>query len=113
MAHTKRVFDIARENFSVPPELQELTFYSIILHDIGGGTIKNQYEKGPGIAASLLKQMGCDEAFIQEVCDIIRTHHDHPEQPSFAYSLFFESGVMENFIRLCKKLHSNEKKFRL
>jgi hypothetical protein len=54
MAHTKRVFDIARENFVVPSELEELTSYSIILHDIGGGSIKNQYEKGPGIAAARL-----------------------------------------------------------
>ena len=97
MAHTKRVFDIARENFSVPPELQELTFYSIILHDIGGGTIKCQYEKGPGIAASLLKQMGCDEAFIQDVCGIIRTHHDHPEQPSFAFRVLYDSDKLVMF----------------
>jgi hypothetical protein len=97
VAHTKRVFDIARENFSVPPELQKLTFYSIILHDIGGGTIKNQYEKGPGIAAALLKQMGCDEAFIQEVCGIIRTHHDHPEQPSFAFRVLYDSDKLVMF----------------
>jgi hypothetical protein len=97
VAHTKRVFDIARENFSVPPELQELIFYSIILHDIGGGSIKNQYEKGPGIAASLLKQMGCDEAFIQEVCGIIRTHHDHPEQPSFAFRVLYDSDKLVMF----------------
>ncbi len=47
MAHTQRVFDIARENFTVPSELRELTFASIILHDIGGSSIKDQYEKGP------------------------------------------------------------------
>jgi hypothetical protein len=97
MAHTKRVFDLARENFSIPPELQKLTFYSIILHDIGGGSIKNQYEKGPGIAASLLKQMGCDEAFIQKVCTIVGTHHDHPDNPSLPFRVLYDSDKLVMF----------------
>jgi hypothetical protein len=97
MAHTKRVFGIAQENFDVPSELQELTFSSIILHDIGGGSIKNQYEKGPGIAASLLRQMGCDEAFIQKVCEIVGTHHDHPEQPSLPFRVLYDSDKLVMF----------------
>jgi len=97
MAHTKRVFDIARENFFLPPELQKLTFYAIILHDIGGGSIKNQYEKGPGIAASLLKQMDCDEVFIQKVCAIVGTHHDHPDNPSLPFRLLYDSDKLVMF----------------
>ena len=101
MSHTQRVFDIARANFKVPSELQELTFYSIILHDIGGGSIKDQYEKGPGIAASLLKQMGSDESFVQQVCEIVGTHHDHPKNPSFEYFMIRISWLcflQKNFI---------------
>jgi hypothetical protein len=97
MAHTKRVFDIAQENFVVPSELEELTYYSIILHDIGGGSIKNQYEKGPGIAASILKQLGCDESFIQEVCSIIGTHHDHPNNPSLSFRVLYDSDKLVMF----------------
>jgi hypothetical protein len=97
MAHIKRVFDLARKNFTVPSELQELTFYSIILHDIGGSSIKEQYEKGPGIAASLLKQMGCDEAFVQKVCDVIRTHHDHPDNPSLPFRVLYDSDKLVMF----------------
>jgi hypothetical protein len=97
MAHTKRVFDIARENFYIPQELQELIFYSIILHDIGGGSIKNQYEKGPGIATSLLKLMGCDEDFIQEVCMIVGTHHDHPDNPSLPFRVLYDSDKLVMF----------------
>jgi hypothetical protein len=94
MAHTKRVFDIARKNFEVPSELKALTFYSIILHDIGGGSIKDQYEKGPGIAAALLKQMGCDEVFIQQVCEIVGTHHDHPDNPSLPFRVLYDSDKL-------------------
>jgi hypothetical protein len=97
IAHTQRVFDIARENFQVPPELQELTFSSIILHDIGGGSIKNQYEKGPGIAAVLLKQMGCDEVFIKQVCEIVGTHHDHPDSPSLPFRVLYDSDKLVMF----------------
>ena len=97
MSHTQRVFDIARANFKVPSELQELTFYSIILHDIGGCSIKDQYEKGPGIAASLLKQMGSDESFVQQVCEIVGTHHDHPENPSLPFRVLYDSDKLVMF----------------
>ena len=97
MAHTRRVFGIARENFEVPSELKELTFYSIILHDIGGGSIKDQYEKGPGIATTLLKQMGCDEVFIQQVCEIVGTHHDHPDNPSLPFRVLYDSDKLVMF----------------
>ena len=38
--HTKRVLEIARKKFSIPKELEDLTVSAIILHDIGGSTIK-------------------------------------------------------------------------
>ena len=97
MAHTQRVFDIARKNFSVPPELQELTYASIILHDIGGSSIKDQYEKGAEIAVSILKQLGCDESFIQEVCSIIGSHHDHPDNPSLPFRVLYDADKLVMF----------------
>ena len=97
MAHTQRVFDIARENFAVPQELQDLTFVSIILHDIGGSSIKDQYEKGPEIAATILRQFGCAESFIQEVCRIIGAHHDHPDNPSLPFQVLYDSDKLVMF----------------
>ncbi len=97
MAHTRRVFDIARKNFPVDKDLQELTFSSIVLHDIGGSTIKEQYAKGPKIAASLLKQMGCDAPFIQQVCEIIATHHEHPDSPSPPFRILYDSDKLVMF----------------
>ena len=97
VAHTQRVFDIAQENFTVPPELRDLTFSSIILHDIGGGSIKDQYEKGPKIAAFILKKIGCGERFIEEVCEIIRTHHDHLDDPSLPFRVLYDSDKLVMF----------------
>ena len=68
-AHTKRVFRIAKENFFIEKEIEDLTFAAIILHDIGGCIIKEQYEKGPTIAAELLKKLGCPTVFIKQVCE--------------------------------------------
>jgi len=98
-AHASRVLAIAKKNFSIPQELEVLTVASIILHDIGGASIKDQYEKGPGIAASVLKQMGCDEAFIQQVATIVGTHHDHPPNPSVPFRILYDSDKIVMFFK--------------
>ena len=90
-AHTQRVFDIAGKYFDIPVELEDLVFTSIILHDVGGSSVKDQYEKGPEIASSLLRKLDYDEKIIQEVCGIIQTHHNHPENPSYAFKVLYDS----------------------
>jgi hypothetical protein len=97
IAHTRRVFKIAEANFVIPLKLQELTFASIILHDIGGSSIKEQYEKGPKTGASILRQLGCDNRFIEEVCRIIGTHHNHPESPSLPFRVLYDSDKLVMF----------------
>jgi len=96
-AHTSRVLAIARKNFSIPTDLADLTVASIILHDIGGASIKDQYEKGPGIAASVLEQMDCAEAFIQQVTAIVGPHHDHPANPSEPFRDLYDSDKIVMF----------------
>jgi hydroxyacylglutathione hydrolase len=96
-SHTHRVFNIAKEHFPVKPELQDLTCASIILHDIGGCTIKDQYEKGPQIAAQLLKQLNCPDDFTAQVCQIIGTHHDHPNNPSEPFRALYDADKLVMF----------------
>ena len=97
IAHTRRVFDIARANFVIPLKLQELTFASIIMHDIGGSSIKEQYEKGPEIAKSILMKLGFETEFIEEVCEIIRTHHDRPESPPLSFRVLYDADKLVMF----------------
>lgn len=97
VSHTQRILDIAKEHFPVKPELQDLTYASIILHDIGGCTIKDQYEKGPQIAAQLLKQLECSDNFIKQVCEIIATHHDHPDLPSEPFRTLYDADKLVMF----------------
>jgi hypothetical protein len=99
IAHTKRVFDIAKQNFPVKTELQELTYTAIIFHDIGGSTIKDQYEKGPQIATQILKKLGCSENLVIQVCDIISTHHEHPNNPSEPFRALYDSDKLVMFTR--------------
>jgi hypothetical protein len=97
VSHTKRVFDLARHHFPVTSDLEELTFAAIVLHDIGGCTIKDQYQKGPQIAAALLKQLNCSGAFIEQVCSIISTHHDHPDTPSIPFRTLYDADKLVMF----------------
>jgi hypothetical protein len=96
-AHTSRVLAIARKNFQIPQEIEDLTVSAIILHDIGGSSIKDQYEKGPKIAATILKKMKCDQKFISQVCEIIGTHHDNPDNPSEPFRILFDSDKIVMF----------------
>ncbi|PVX24456.1 MAG: hypothetical protein CW716_10045 [Candidatus Bathyarchaeum sp.] len=97
MPHTRRVFEIAIENFVIPKELEELVFCSIIMHDIGGSTIEKQYAEGPKIASFILRKLGYDESFVQNVCEIVRTHHDHPDSPSEAFRILYDSDKLVMF----------------
>jgi len=97
--HTRRVFEISKKNFDIPKDLEELIYCSIIMHDIGGSTIQKQYQDGPGIAGSILKKLGYDKSFVDEVCEIVRTHHDHPDNPSLAFRILYDSDKLVMFSR--------------
>ena len=97
IGHTERVLRIAKGKLKIPRGDEELVVASIILHDIGGSTVKDQYEKGPKIAADLLRQLDYSEAFVQEVCEIIRTHHDRPDNPREAFKILFDADQLVRF----------------
>ncbi len=96
-SHTERVLAIAQKEFKISPEIENLTIASIILHDIGGATIKDQYEKGPPIAEALLRQLGYSDEFIGKVCEIIKTHHENLETPIEPFRILFDSDQLVRF----------------
>lgn len=97
VAHTQRVFDIAKEYFRIPDNIEEKARALVILHDIGGSSIKEQYEMGPEIAAKLLKQAGYPAQIIEEVCEMIRTHHERLENPSEAFKILYDADQLAKF----------------
>jgi uncharacterized membrane protein len=110
MPHTRRVFDIAKQNFDIPIELEEMVFCSIIMHDIGGNTIEQQYKDGPQITASILTKLGYNKSFVDEVCEIVRTHHNHPDNASLAFKILYDSDKLVMFSRE-EFSHYNQKPF--
>ena len=99
MPHTRRVFEIAKQNFTIPKDIEELVFCSIIMHDIGGSTIEKQYKDGPQIASAILPKLGYPQNFVDEVCHYVRTHHDHPDEPSLAFKILYDSDKLVMFSR--------------
>lgn len=95
--HTKRVYEIAQKYFLIPENMRELIFSSIILHDIGGSSIKAQYQEGPRIARNLLEKLEASQDFIESVCDLIKTHHNHPNNPSLAFQILHDSDKLVMF----------------
>ena len=97
LEHTKRVYDIATTYFAIPENIRDLTYSSIILHDIGGCSITDQIEKGPKTAKILLEQLNCEQNFIRKVCEIIKTHHNHPDNPSLSFQILYDSDKLVMF----------------
>ncbi len=97
LEHTKRVYNIVTTYFTIPENIRDLTYSSIILHDIGGSRINDQYQKGPKIAKKLLEQLNCQQAFIREVCEIIKTHHNHPNNPTLSFQILYDSDKLVMF----------------
>jgi len=111
IGHTKKVLEIARRKFQISPEIEELVLATIILHDTGGSSIEDQYEKGPKIAAELLKTRGYEEKIIKEVCSMIRTHHNRPEKPPEAFKILYDSDQLAKFSEEEFKYYSSRKNF--
>ena len=97
LEHTKRVYDIATTYFTIPENIRDLTYSSIFLHDIGGRSIKDQIKKGPKIAKTLLEHLNCKQEFIRKVCEIIKTHHSHPNIPSLSFQILHDSDKLVMF----------------
>ena len=57
--HTLRVLEIAKKNYDrydLDESWRDVVFSLIVLHDIGGKGVKEQYENGPKIAKELLEK---------------------------------------------------------
>jgi len=78
-------------------ELEEFVVALIVLHDIGGSIIEEQYKRGPEIATILLRQLGYSEKFIKGICEIIGTHHERLENASEAFKILYDADQLAKF----------------
>lgn len=110
--HTERVLEVAEGHFQIQPEIEELVLATIILHDIGGSSIEDQYRRGPSIAAELLRTFGYDDEFIEEVCNMIRTHHNRPEKPPEPFKILYDSDQLVKFSEAEFRYYDSQESFK-
>lgn len=97
VAHTERVFELGRKYFNISDEVLDEVYALIILHDIGGSSINEQYQKGPDIASALMKKLDYPEQTIRNVAEMIRKHHEKLINPSKAFMILFDSDQLVKF----------------
>jgi len=75
------------------------------LHDIGIKEAERKYQssaahfqeqEGPGIARTILTNLGADSELIDEVCDIVGHHHHPREQETINFKIVFDADQIVN-----------------
>lgn len=100
VAHTLRVLEIAKENYDkydLDESWKDNVFSLIILHDVGGSEIKDQYEKGPIIAKELLEKLDYHPFDIKLICGFIARHHEKLKDPLDIFKILFDSDQLVKF----------------
>jgi len=75
------------------------------LHDIGikeserkfnSASPKYQHQEGPPIAMEILTRLQAEQAFVEEVCDIIGHHHTPRKQESLNFKVIYDADLIVN-----------------
>lgn len=94
VGHTERVLSISRKYFQRSDGRAEFIDAVAILHDIGGPSIKEQYENGPRIARELMARLQFTAEEIKAACEIIGTHHNRIKSPAEEFAILYDSDQM-------------------
>ncbi len=100
--HTLRVLEIAKKNYNkydLDQSWKNIVFSLIILHDIGGSEVKDQYEKGPIIAKKLLEKLDYHKFDIKLICSFIARHHERLDNPHDMFKILFDSDQLVKLSR--------------
>jgi hypothetical protein len=98
--HTLRVLEIVKNNYTkynLDETWKDVVFSLIVLHDIGGSEIKDQYEKGPIIAKKLLEKLNYHNFDIKLICGFIERHHERLNDPHDMFKILFDSDQLVKF----------------
>jgi HD superfamily phosphodiesterase len=109
--HTYRVLYYAEElsKSSLIAKLRDINFdviiYSAILHDIGIPACKKKYNsidgqlqeiEGPPIAREILENFNINEEIINEVCNIVGSHHSMGEIETTNFKIIWDADWLVN-----------------
>lgn len=103
--HALRVTEFAEKILRNEPGDRELVIVTALLHDIGiheaerkhGSSTGNLQElEGPPIARVILSSLGYEKAFVDEVCEIIASHHSPGEVESDNFRVIWDADWLVN-----------------
>lgn len=103
--HTLEVLEYAKEILKQENGDKNIVFTAAIFHDIGINLCKEKYNstggqlqeiEGPPIAREILKEMEVDSDIIDEVCDIIASHHSPGEIDTINFKIIWDADWLVN-----------------
>jgi len=103
--HALRVTAFACELMETEPANPDLVVATALLHDIGireaerkhGSSAGNLQEiEGPPVAREILSRLGFSEPFINEVCEIIASHHSPGELDTDNFRIIWDADWLVN-----------------
>ena len=103
--HALKVLNYAKEILKQEKGDSEIVFSAAILHDIGITSCKKKYNstggqlqeiEGPPIARKILKKLEVDNKIIDEICDIIASHHSPGEIDTANFKIIWDSDWLVN-----------------
>jgi hypothetical protein len=105
IGHALKVAGFAEQILQHEPGHRELVLAAAFLHDIGiheaerkhGSTAGNLQEiEGPPIARRILSSLGYEKAFVDEVCEIIASHHSPGEVETDNFRVIWDADWLVN-----------------
>ena len=103
--HALRVTAYACQLMEMEPANPDLVVATALLHDIGireaerkyGSSAGNlQESEGPPVAREILSRLGFNEPFINEVCEIIASHHSPGEVDTDNFRIIWDADWLVN-----------------
>jgi len=103
--HALNVLEYAKEILEHENGDSKIVFSAAILHDIGIKVCKKKYnstggqlqeKEGPPIARKILKELDVDSKIIDEVCDIIASHHSPGEIDTLNFKIIWDADWLVN-----------------
>ncbi len=103
--HALKVLSYTNELLKQEKGDSQIVFPAAILHDIGIKLCKKKYNstggqlqeiEGPPIARKILKELEVDSKIIDEVCDIIASHHSPGEINTLNFKIIWDADWLVN-----------------
>ena len=103
--HALKVLEYAKEILEHENGDSKIVFPAAIFHDIGIKVCKKKYnstggqlqeKEGPPIARKILKELEVDGKIIDEVCDIIASHHSPGEIDTLNFKIIWDADWLVN-----------------